>query len=108
MGAEPWQAVRMADRSPRPDRPDDAAPDEPTDVDSPAPSRSLFARWWSQGALLAGTGVIVIVWQWDVISKGTAIGANWAMAALGAAAVVGGAVLVWKDRPRDTPPDDAA
>lgn len=80
----------MADRSPTPDTPDD----EPTE-----PDRSLFARWWWQGAMLAGAGAIVVVWQWDLIRKDEAIAANWAIVALGVAAVVAGAVLLWKDRP---------
>ncbi len=92
----------MADRSPAPEPSDD----EQTDL--PRQDRSLFARWWWQGAMLAGTGVVVIVWQWDVITKGDAIGPTWAMVALGVLAVIGGALLVWKDRPRQQPPGDDA
>jgi hypothetical protein len=113
----------MADRSPAPDDAtfdDDATDDtarelEPVDDDAdeaddePAHDRSLTARWWWQGAVLAATGVVVIVWQWGVISSGDAIAANWAMVALGLAAVAAGGVLLWHDRPvpaaTDSEPD---
>ena len=86
----------MADSSPTPERSDE----------EPAPDRSLTARWRWQGAMLAGAGVIVIVWQWDMVAKGDAIAATWAMVALGAAAVVAGGVLLLKDRPSHQGPGD--
>lgn len=93
----------MADRSPTPGPdPDDArreldAP-EP-DEDTPTKSRSLFDRWWSQAASVAILGAVVIGFQWDVISTGEAIPANWVMVALGLGAIGVGAYLYRKDRP---------
>lgn len=83
----------MADRSP--DRtPDDDAPAERV---GPTP---LTERWWWTGGALALVGVVVIGWQWDVIAKGEAIVATWAVAGLGAVAVAAGLAWLWRDRPR--------
>jgi|GEM_PF-2559984 len=101
----------MADRSPAPDpEPDDASRDldtpEPVGDDDPAESRSLFDRWWWQSATVVVIGFVVIGFQWEVISTGEAIAANYAMVALGLAAVALGAYLFWKDRPKAPEPDD--
>ena len=87
----------MAERSSEPDD------DLPAEGDSPNPS--LFERWWWQSFMVAAIGLVVIGFQWQVISTGEAILANWLMVGLGAAAVVVGAVLFRKDRPQD-PGDD--
>ncbi len=89
----------MADRSPEPD-------DDLTGEDEETPNPSLFERWWWQAFMVAAIGLVVIGFQWQVISKGEAILANWLMVGLGAAAVVVGAVLYRKDRPQE-PGDDA-
>lgn len=103
----------MADRSAAPEpAPDDAARDldAPVDVpeteEAPAPSRSLFDRWWWQSASVAVIGIVVIGFQFEVISTGEAIPANWGMVVLGLGAVVLGAYLYWKDRPDAPKPDD--
>ena len=84
----------MADRSPEPD-------DDVPAGDDDTPNPSLFERWWWQSFMVAAIGLVVIGFQWEVISTGEAILANWLMVGLGAVAVVVGAILFRKDRPRD-------
>jgi len=96
----------MADRSP--DRPADPAHDDPADDDAvhddvteePQGPTPLTERWWWTGAALVLVGAVVVGWQWDVIAKGDAIAATWAVVALGAAAVVVGGLWIWRDRPK--------
>lgn len=113
-----WQAVHMTDRSPAPEpvrAPDGAEPDpgsEPavelgSDVsveddpgDAPAQDRSLTNRWWWQGAVLVITGIAIIGWQWSIVTTGKAIPATWVMIVIGAAVILFGAVMVWRDRPQ--------
>jgi hypothetical protein len=63
----------------------------------------LTERWWWTGGSLALVGVVVIVWQWSSISAGESVWGNWAVAALGAVAVVVGGIWVWRDRPKGDP-----
>lgn len=68
---------------------------------------ALTDRWWWTGVALMLVGVVVIGWQWDVVTKGDAIVATWVVVAIGAVAVVVGAAWLWRDRPRRGD-DDAA
>lgn len=87
----------MADRSPDRSPADDDAADATEERVGRTP---LTERWWWTGGALALVGVVVIAWQWDVIVKGDAIAATWAVAGLGAVAVVVGASWIWRDRPK--------
>lgn len=86
----------MADRTPaRSDRHDETPAE---DAETPTRPTPLTERWWWTGGALALVGAVVIGWQWDVISKGDAIPATWAVVGLGAIAVVAGGVILWRDR----------
>ena len=89
----------MADRSP------DRTPADDDAAEERVGPRPLTERWWWQGGALALVGVVVIAWQWNVISTGEALWATWAVVALGAVAVAVGARWLWRDRPKRS--DDA-
>ncbi len=85
----------MADTSParRPPRePDAAAPD-----DGPAPGRPLADRWWWTGVATALVGAVLIGFQWEVVTTGESIAANWVLVVIGGGIVVAGLVILWRD-----------
>jgi hypothetical protein len=84
------------------DRPSPHPSDEEPSTDAGVP---VHERWWWTGTFRAVLGLVVVGYQWGVISTGEAQALNWVVAAVGAAVAAWGLWLVltaWQERQAGT------